>query len=460
VSALKVLSRLTDAASIKHALLRYQRLLQEKFGALIAHEAGKLAGTAQVPDAALRKQLAQELAVVRIVDALLRHALLAGASDMHLEPLSSELLVRYRINGALHDALALPTHAYAGVAARLKTLAGLDLAEVRAPQDGRFLMETEADRVSLRLSTLPTSHGEKMVLRVLREAREGFTLDVLGFHGEGLEAVHRALRSRSGLVLIAGPRGSGRTTTLYTLLDILATPRANVSTIEDPIEYRLTRVNQTQVNEATGFGYANALRALLRQDPDVVALGELRDAATAALALQAALAGKLVIATLAAESAADAVPRLLDLGVDAAHLASALTLVVGTRLVRKLCDEKLPYTLNAAGRRGIVSEARFAAAFKALQEERILKAGVQLDTVPFFLPKASAGCPEGYAGNLGLQEVLVVSSPLRDFIREGRSGATLEEQAKKEGMLTLLEDGLYKAMRGMTSLEEVARAAQ
>lgn len=461
-TGLKILARLTDDDSVKHALLQYQKSLKEEFGDLIATEAGKLTVVKESTDKEASgeelKKMAEDLPIVRIVDTLLRHAIIQKASDIHIEPGELEVMVRYRIDGVLHDAMTLPRQAAAGITARIKVLANLKLDEKRLPQDGRFKMETETDKVSFRVSLLPTYFGEKTVMRLLRESGDGFTLEALGFHGDSLERIHKATKQTNGLILISGPTGSGKTTTLYTVLDILNTPDVNISTIEDPIEYQMKRVNQTQVNPAIGFSFVNGLRALVRQDPDVIMVGEIRDGETAALAVNAALTGHLVLSTIHTNSAAGAIPRLIDMGVEPFLLVSTLKVIVGQRLVRQLCTDKEEYELTKAAREKVAPEDRFDAVLKALHDEKLVKPSVKIDNVPFYHPKASAECEEGYSGRMGIHEVLSVSSGVRDLIIKGATAEAIEAQARKEGMLSMLEDGIYKAARGITSIEEVLGA--
>jgi type IV pilus assembly protein PilB len=461
-TGLKILPRLTDDDSIKHALLQYQKSLKEEFGDLISTEAGKLklvkdADGEEVSGDQLKK-MAEDLPIVRIVDTLLRHAITQGASDIHIEPMEDQVMVRYRIDGILHDAMTLPKQGAAGITARIKVLANLKLDEKRLPQDGRFKMETEADKVSFRVSLLPTYFGEKIVMRLLRENGEGFTLEALGFHGDGLERMHGAMKQTTGIILISGPTGSGKTTTLYTVLDILNTPDVNISTVEDPIEYQMKRVNQTQVNPAIGFTFANGLRALLRQDPNIIMVGEIRDGETASLASNAALTGHLVLSTIHTNSAAGAIPRLIDMGVEPFLLVSTLRVIVGQRLVRRLTDSKEEYKLDAVERSKITGEDHFDAVLKDMMEEKILTAGTQLDTLPFYHPKPGPESEDGYHSRIGIHEILSVSSAIKELILHGASIDAVEAQARKEGMLTMLEDGIYKATRGVTSLEEVLRA--
>lgn len=457
-TGLNILTRLTDDDSIKNALLQYQKSLKEEFGDIIGKEAGKISlikdeHGAEMSDVELKK-MAEDLPIVRIVDTLLRHAIVQDASDIHIEQMEMEVLVRYRIDGRLHDAMTLPKQAGPGITARIKVLANLKLDEKRLPQDGRFKMETETDKVSFRVSLLPTYFGEKIVMRLLRETGEGFTLEGLGFHGDPLERLHSAMKATTGIILVSGPTGSGKTTTLYTILDILNTPDVNISTVEDPIEYQMKRVNQTQVNPAIGFSFANGLRALLRQDPNIIMVGEIRDAETAALAINAALTGHIVLSTIHTNSAAGAIPRLIDMGVEPFLLVSTLRVIVGQRLVRRLTDGKEEYALSGKEREKVAPERHFEAAFKALTNEKLLKSGTKIDGVPFFRPKGDAG----YKSRIGIHEVLSVSSATRELIMQGATSEKIEEQARTEGMLTMLEDGIYKASRGITSLEEVLRA--
>lgn len=457
-TGLTIQARLTDEESIKNALLQYQKSLKEEFGDLISTEAGRInlvkdADGQEVTGADLKK-MAEDLPIVRIVDTLLKHAITQSASDIHIEPMEMEVLVRYRIDGILHDAMTLPKAAGPGLTARIKVLSNLKLDEKRLPQDGRFKMETEADKVSFRVSLLPTYYGEKIVMRLLRETGEGFTLEGLGFHGEGLERIHNAVKATTGIILVSGPTGSGKTTTLYTILDILNTPDVNISTIEDPIEYQMKRVNQTQVAPAIGMTFAAGLRALLRQDPNIIMVGEIRDSETASLAINAALTGHIVLSTIHTNSSTGAIPRLLDMGVEPFLLVSTLRIVVGQRLVRRLTDNKEQYTLGSKERTKVATEDHFDAVMNALTEEKLVKAGTKIDDVPFYRPKGE----DGYKSRIGIHEVFQVTSSIREMIMKSATSDQLEEQGRKEGMLTMLEDGIYKASRGITSLEEVLRA--
>ncbi len=459
-TGLKILPRLTDEASLKAALHAYQRSLQAEFGDLISTEARSISllpSQGENGDPNALAQHAQALPVVRIVNALLTHALLQGASDIHIEPQEQEVVVRYRIDGILHDVMTLPKEAAPAIVARIKVLANLKLDEKRLPQDGRFKMEIEGEKVSFRVSVLPVYFGEKVVLRLLREGGGGFTLETLGFHGASLERMHEALRQKIGMILVTGPTGSGKSTTLYTLLDQLNTPEVNISTIEDPIEYQMPRVNQTQVNPQIGFTFATGLRALMRQDPDIIMVGEIRDHETASLAVNAALTGHLVLSTLHTNTAAAAFARLIDMGVEPFLLVSTLKVVVGQRLVRRLIrDEAEPYTLTAAQVKDLsrlIDEDRVV---KALVEEGILPKKVPLGKIPFYRPREGAE-NGGYKGRIGIHEVLTVTPTIQNLVMEGKDAATIEATARKEGMLTMLEDGIFKAAQGITTVEEVLR---
>lgn len=457
---LKILPRLTDSGSIKHILRQYQKSLRDELGDIIARESQTLERFehAEAPDTerSLRK-LAEGVPAVRVLDALLRHAIVQNASDIHIEPRESELLIRYRIDGLLHDAMSLPASATASITARVKVLANLRLDEKRLPQDGRFRMETDGDKVSFRVSVLPTYHGEKTVMRLLREDVAGFTLESLGFHGDALERAHDATRKKTGLILVTGPTGSGKSTTLYTMLDILNTPDVNISTVEDPIEYQMPRINQTQVRADIGFTFATGLRSLVRQDPDIIMVGEIRDRETANLAINAALTGHLVLSTLHTNSAAGAVARLVDMGVEPFLLASVLRVVIGQRLVRTLCPDTHEYTLSASEVRALEGLADLGAVLKALKAERLVSANTTWKGVKLHKEKPTPECESGYSGRVGIQEVLPVSDAIRELVLKGATSDALDAQARSEGMLTMFEDGIYKSVAGTTSLEEVLR---
>lgn len=369
------------------------------------------------------------------------------------------MVIRYRIDGILHDAMVLPRSAVSGITARIKVLSNMKLDEKRLPQDGRFKIEMEDGKsVSFRVSTLPTGHGaEKTVMRILREDASGFTLETLGFHGEGLERIHEATQHKTGMILVTGPTGSGKTTTLYTILDILNTPEVNISTIEDPIEYQIKRVNQTQVKPDIGFTFANGLRSLVRQDPDIIMVGEIRDSETASLAVNAALTGHLVLSTLHTNSAAGAIPRLLDMGIEPFLLTSTVEVVVAQRLVRRLCEVREKYFMNKPELEELKNRVDVENLLARLKEEEVISKKTTLEKLPFYKPKKSEKCESGYGGRIGIHEILRMSPAISELVMKNATTEEIEEQARKEGMTTMLEDGVFLAAQGITSVEEVFR---
>ena len=460
-SGLRILPRLTDEASIKSALNQYKKTLKAEFDDIIQKESASLKTVAEdsgETDEATLKEMAEDLPIIKIVDTLISHAILQGASDVHIEPEEEAMIVRYRIDGILHDAMTLPKDAIPGIIARIKVLSNLKLDEKRVPQDGRFKITTEdGQKVSFRVSTLPTYYGEKIVIRILKENAKGFTLEALGFHGSALERVHDGMRQRTGMLIAAGPTGSGKTTTLYTLLDMLNTTEVNISTIEDPIEYQMARINQTQVKPEIGMTFANGLRSLLRQDPDIVMVGEIRDTETASLAINAALTGHLVLSTIHTNSAAGAIPRFIDMGVESFLLVSTLKVVVAQRLVRRLTSSKEQYFLSEGEKTALSQIIDLDHMLTLLKEEKAVPPNATWETIPFYKPKKSEESEDGYKGRVGIHEVLKVSSAIKELILRGASGDEIEKQAKKEGMVTMIEDGIFEAVKGETTTEEVLR---
>ncbi len=457
---MKIMPRLTDNESMKSALVQYQKSLKAEFGDIIQKEVGSIKSvvekTGDESEEDLKK-LAEDLPVVRVVDTLLKHAIIQNASDIHIEQLENEVLVRYRIDGMLHDAMVLPRTAGPSITARIKVLSNLKLDEKRLPQDGRFKVEMNNEKVSFRVSMLPTYYGEKTVMRLLRENVSGFTLEVLGFHGTGLERIHDATKLATGMILTTGPTGSGKTTTLYAVLDILNTPDVNISTIEDPIEYQMKRINQTQVKSEIGFTFANGLRSLVRQDPDIIMVGEIRDTETASLAINSSLTGHLVLSTLHTNSAAGAIPRLIDMKVEPFLIVSTVNVIIGQRLIRRLTSEKEAHKMSAAELEQLKKIIDTDRLLQLLKTEKIVEKNATWDSIPFYKPKPSAESEDGFKGRVGIHEVLKVSPAIREIIMQGKTSRDIEEQAKKEGMITMIEDGIFKAVQGLTTIEEVLR---
>ena len=457
---LKILPRLTTPQSIKNVLLQYQKTLEAEFGEIIKKEAGVVRTIREKEKPEEEKELkkvAEELPVIKIVDTLIHHAILQRASDVHIEPLEKEIVVRYRIDGILQDIMVLPRKASSGIVARIKVLSNLKLDEHRLSQDGRFKVETEDYRYSIRVSVLPVLNGEKIVMRLLSETAKAYTLEGLGLRGEALEKVQDALRKPVGMLLVSGPTGSGKTTTLYAMMEILNTPEVNISTIEDPIEYRMPRINQTQVNTKVGLTFASGLRALVRQDPDILMVGEIRDSETTGLAINAALTGHLVLSTLHTTSAAGAIPRLIDMKAEPFLISSILNLVLAQRLVRKLCEEKEKYTLKKLELENLKKYCDLNKILQVLKEEKLAKSKDTLKDIVFYRPKPTKDYPEGYLGRIGIYEILTVSESIKELINKAASTDEIQKQAQKEGMRTMVEDGFVKAAQGITSIEEVLR---
>jgi len=457
---LRILPRLTTPESIQHLLKQYQKSLEAEFGEIIKEETAtlKLAKEDGIEiEAKELKKLAEDLPVIKIVDTLLRHAILQSASDIHIEPMEKEVLVRYRIDGILHDAMTLPRQIAPGIVARIKVMSNLKLDEHRLPQDGRFKVETEEYRISFRVSVLPVYDGEKMVLRLLPETAKGFTLEELGFYGINLDRIHRAIRRPTGIILATGPTGSGKTTTLYTILEMLNTPGVNISTIEDPIEYRIPRINQTQVRSDIGYTFANGLRSLLRQDPNVIMVGEIRDNETAGLAINAALTGHLVLSTLHTNSAAGALPRLLDMKVEPFLIASTITAIISQRLVRRLCPESEHYNLTPAEIASLKKDINLDRVQEILRKEKIIDPKTELEKIEWGKPQKVESCPDGYKGRIGIHEVLEMSESIKELVVKNSTSDEIEKRAREEGMLTTLEEGFIRAVQKVTSIEEILR---
>ena len=460
---LKILPRLTDVESIKNALLQYQKSLKAEFGDLIQKDVMSLRSVDEMKTdkdslEEVLKRMAEDLPVVRIIDTLLKHAALQNASDVHMECMENQFLVRYRIDGILHDAMVLPKNASTSITARIKVLSNLKLDEKRLPQDGRFKLEINGEKVSFRVSVIPTYFGEKTVMRLLRENLSGFTLEAMGFHGENLEKVYDATKKANGMILTTGPTGSGKTTTLYTILEILNTPDVNISTIEDPIEYQMPRINQTQVKPEIGFTFANGLRSLVRQDPDIIMVGEIRDNETASLAVNAALTGHLVLSTLHTNSASGAIPRLMDMKIEPFLLVSTINIILAQRLVRRLSQSKEKYFLTKAEFLSLSKNVNLERVLFFLKKESIVGKDEIWEKIPFYRPRSSVDKKDdGYSGRVGIHETLSMSSTIRELVMKNATSQDIEVQAKKEGMMTMIEDGIFKAVQGLTTIEEVMR---
>jgi len=448
---------LTSPSSFREAVKQYHQSLKAEFA--------KLTGVEQKSDEAKAgdlQQLAEDLPVVRIVDTLLEYAIFERASDIHIEPTETQVLVRYRVDGILKDAMTLPKNVQPGLVARIKILSNLKLDEHRLPQDGRFKIKNKEYQVSFRVSIIPVFDGEKIVMRLLRESGQVLTLEQLGLQKQPLELLKRNIEKPHGMILVTGPTGSGKTTTLYSILNVLNTPDVNISTIEDPIEYRMPRINQSQVNPRIGFTFASGLRALLRQDPDIIMVGEIRDTETAEIAIHAAMTGHLVLSTLHTNDAVSTLPRLLDMGVAPFLVASTTNLIVAQRLVRKICQNCITsYQLSAKNVEDLGKQLDLPALLKTLVKAGAITANQNMENLLFYRGKGCKQCSqEGYRGRVGIYEIFEITPTVSELILNRASAIELKKASHSQGMITLLEDGFLKAKNGITTIEEVLRVTK
>ncbi|KKP79465.1 MAG: hypothetical protein A2271_04005 [Candidatus Moranbacteria bacterium RIFOXYA12_FULL_35_19] len=460
---LKIISCLTTEESIKIALKQYNQSLKAEFGDIIDKNSSEISPDEEEEDL---EKIAQGLPIIRIVDTLIKHAILQSASDIHIEPDEKEVRVRYRIDGILHEAMTLPKQVREGIIARIKVLSNLKLDEHRIPQDGRFKIEKDGNKISFRVSILPIFDGEKIVMRLLNESSKGLTLEAMGIMGQALEIIHKEIKKPNGMILVTGPTGSGKTTTLYTAMDILNTPDVNISTVEDPVEYRMAKINQTQVYPKVGLTFAAGLRSLLRQDPDIIMVGEIRDKETMEMAIQAAMTGHLVLSTLHTNSAAGTLPRLIDMGAEPFLVASTVNVIIAQRLIRKLCNEcKKEYKLAKKELENLNSSYDMKAILEVIKKneatKNIVKEKDGWEDITFY---KSVGCSQcggqGYRGRNGIFEVLEADEEIRKMISQNESAEALEKKAKEKGMLSMIEDGFQKAILGITSIEEILRVTK
>lgn len=439
------------------------KLIDEQYRQDIIKEVSAAVKETQTPESEIRtieqeqlSQLIKEAPIARIISTMLEYALRSRASDIHIEPEEEQTRVRYRIDGILHERLTLPKGVHDALISRTKILSGMKIDEHRIPQDGRFNFKAGKDEVDLRISSLPTVHGEKIVMRLLRKSGGIPTLPELGLRGTALKNLETAMLRPHGIIIICGPTGSGKTTTLYSILSKINTTKINIITLEDPIEYQINGINQVQVNPAVGLTFATGLRSLLRQDPNIILVGEIRDRETTDLAIQAALTGHLMFSTLHTSNAASSLPRLLDLGAETFLLASTLTAVVGQRILRRICSEcKTNYDPPGS----VVDDVKLAlgklmpaSPSGGPQKEKGFK---------LFRGKGCPACNNtGYLGRIGIFEVLPVSEKIARLILEKSDANSIEDVGVEEGMVTMKQDGYLKAIEGITTIEEVLRVAQ
>lgn len=430
------------------------------------------------------EDLAEDSPIAQTVNLIIEYGVKAGASDIHIEPREESVVVRYRVDGILREANKLPKKMLNALVSRIKILANLKIDERRAPQDGRFKIQVSEEVYALRVSTLPIVDGEKVVMRILNESSKAQTLQDLGYWNGALDAINKAIVQPHGMILMTGPTGSGKSTSLFSILSMLNSPTVNISTVEDPVEYRVPGTNQTQVNPVAGMTFANGLRALLRQDPNIIMVGEIRDKETASLGVQAALTGHLVFSTLHTNNAATCLPRLLDMGIEPFLIASTVRAVVGQRLVRRLCtDCRQEYQPDAS----VLSQIQQIFGLNNTEvmhhihelEQKALDSGIgkvnpsktnnvnvaQLsiteDKIVRLFKANEHGCEtcghSGYKGRVGIYEVLSNTSDIQKLIVSSATSEVIQTQAIKDGMVTMQLDGFIKALRGQTTIEEILR---
>lgn len=436
---------LTTDRSIGEALRYYQRGLREEFEEMLRDDVAKAGEKAK--DSAI-----EEIPVIKIVDTIIKYAYQSQASDIHFEPFDKEVAVRFRIDGVLQDVVPMAKEVYVLVVARVKVLARLRTDEHFAAQDGKIRIDVAEEELDVRVSVLPTVYGEKIVMRLLSKKGSRYTLEDLGFSKEDYKKMREAIMRPHGMILSTGPTGSGKTTTLYSILKTLNTREVNITTIEDPVEYIMDGVNQVQINAQTNLTFADGLRSILRQDPDIVMVGEIRDDETAAIAVNAALTGHLVLSTLHTNDAATTLPRLLDMAVEPFLVASSINVAIGQRLVRRICKQCVMSVAFPENQREIMN--------RILPPNSIVQDDIK-KRLRIFQGK---GCPlcngSGFKGRVGVYEVLVMDDDIKKLVADKASGDEIKRVARSKGMTTMLEDGVAKVFQGVTTFDEVLRVTQ
>lgn len=436
-----VLVYYTTPDNVKNALARYQKGIQKEFAGIIQENISE----------AQRGAKAEDLPIIKIVDTLLEYAYENKASDIHIEPNEEKTLVRFRIDGILHDIIDLPKNFHELVVTRIKIMARLRTDEHRSAQDGKLRIKFGNEKLDVRISIIPIVEGEKVVMRLLSERSRQLSLEDLGMGNEDLVKLKKQYTKPYGMILATGPTGAGKSTTLYAIIKILNRREVNISTIEDPVEYDIEGVNQIQVDPKAKLTFANGLRSILRQDPDIVMVGEIRDAETADIAINAAMTGHLVLSTLHTNDAPTSLPRLLDMGIEPFLIASTVNIVIAQRLVRKNCSQcVVSFSVTSKDLKEKFSPALIDKHF-----------GPDNKNIRLYHGK---GCPicggTGYSGRVGVYEVMVVSESIRQLIMQRADSDQIRNQAIKEGMKTMIEDGVKKSLAGLTTIEEVLRATR
>lgn len=448
-SGLTVRPYIATAEGINKAIAeQYSQSLSSEVGEALKEAAPGFSGTAATAVGVISGVLG-EAPVARIVSTLLEYGIKIRASDIHVEPLESETRIRYRIDGILHEKLVLPRRIHDAIVSRIKILGNMKIDEKRLPQDARFNFKVGSEEIDLRLSTMPTAFGEKVVMRLLKKSGGVPTLPELGLRGMALRHLEENIARPHGIIMVTGPTGSGKTTTLYSVLSRLNSTKVNIMTLEDPVEYQMPGINQVQINVQAGLTFASGLRAFLRQDPNIIMVGEVRDQETADLAIQASLTGHLVFSTLHTNNASGALPRLLDMHAEPYLIASTVTCVVGQRVVRKIC----PTCITPREVKVDISE-------KISQNLGNLAVNAG-KPIKLFVGKGCKECTNtGYLGRVGIFEVLVVSEKIGRMILAHETSQSIEDQSVSEGMITMKQDGFLKILEGVTTIEEVLRVAE
>ena len=406
-------------------------------------------------EAAEFERLAEEAPISKVVAVILRHALEGGASDVHIEPTTDKLRVRFRLLGTLHSSIFLPLKIHPAIVARIKILSNMKIDETRIPQDGRFSTKIDEKMIDFRVSTFPTTLGEKVAIRLLDPTTGLRTVEELGLSGRNFEVVKKAIKKPYGLILSSGPTGSGKTTTLYAILRILNKEGVNIMTLEDPAEYFIEGVNQSQIKSDIGYDFATGLRYMLRQDPDIIMVGEIRDRETANLAFHAALTGHIVLSTVHTNNAVGIIPRLIDLGIDAFLIPTTLSIGIAQRLIRTLCPFCKKKIKPSKEIRDLILKE-----IENLPE--IIKKDVKVPSpLSIYQPVGCKKCnQEGYSGRIGVFEILSMTEELADIILKEPSEANISKEAQRQGMTTMKQDGVLKVLEGSTSMEEIIRVAE
>ena len=432
----------TFSGEIKQALEELTKELKEEKKKTVVTEKEKI------------EKIAEEAPISRVVALIINHAIEQRASDIHIEPSEKSIRIRFRIDGILYTNLTLPIRIHPAVVSRIKILARLRIDETRKPQDGRFFTQAGNKKIDFRISTFPTYAGEKVVMRILDPTIGLRKLPDLGLEGRNLEVLNRNIQKPNGLLLLTGPTGSGKTTTLYSILHILNQEGVNIVSLEDPIEYYIEGVNQSQIHPEIGYTFATGLRHILRQDPDKVMVGEIRDSETAGLAVHAALTGHLVLSTLHTNDAIGVIPRLIDMGIDPYLIPPTLILAIAQRLIQRLCPNSKKEIKPSPEIESLVRKE-----LSKIDDKDLVKFNVK-EPYKLYEPQISKECPKGTMGRIGIFEMLEMTPQLEEIILKEPSESRIREEAKRQGMITLLQDGIIKSLRGLVGFEEVKKAVE